>query len=143
MFKNKTNNQFPQRRFKGRRSFGGKSKGGKFSTPKKGPAECTVKALQDQYFDCSGYNEADRYLTTKRAIVQYMGTKFGGDIRVTPESGSRFEIPAPPDPADNYIDFVDENGNLLTARAQVTPIESQDYTEELKSYSKRKRELQD
>ena len=85
MFKNKTNNQFPKRRFKGRRSFGGKSKGGKCSTPKKGPAECSVKALEDHYFDCSGYNEADRYLGTKIAIVQYMGTKFGGDIRVTLE----------------------------------------------------------
>ena len=87
MFKSKSNNQFPKRGFKGRRSFGGKSKGLKFSTPKKGPAECTIKALQDHYFDCSGYNEADRYLNTKKAIVQYMGTNFGGDIRVTLESG--------------------------------------------------------
>ena len=142
MFKSKSNNQSHKRGFKGRRSFGGKNKGLKFSTPKKGPAECTIEALQHHYFDCSGYNEADRYLNTKKAIVQYMGTKFGGDIRVTLESGRRFEIPAPPDPADNYIDFVDENGNVLTARAQVTPRESQDYTEELKSYSKRKRELQ-
>ena len=112
MFKAKTSNQFPKRRFKGRRSFGGKSKGGTFSTPKKGPAECSVKALEDHYFDRSGYNEADRYLSTKRAIVQYMGTKFGGDIRVTLESGKRFKIPAPPDSADNYIDFVDENGKF-------------------------------
>ena len=71
-----------------------------------------------------------------------MGTKFGGDIRVTLETGREFEIPAPPDPADNYIDFVNENGNILTARAQVTPRKSQDYTEELKTYSKRKMELQ-
>ena len=61
---------------------------------------------------------------------------------MTLESGRRFDIPAPPDPADNYIDFVDENSNVLTSRAQVTPMESQEYTEELKSYSKRKRELQ-
>ena len=87
MFKSKSNNQSHKRGFKGRRSFGGKSKGLKFSTPKKAPAECTVKALQDHYFDCSGYNEADRYPTTKRAILQYMGTKFGGDIRMTLESG--------------------------------------------------------
>ena len=71
-----------------------------------------------------------------------MWTKFGGDIRVTLESGRRSEIPAPPDPADNFIGFVDENGSILTARAQMTPRESQDYTEELKTYSKRKRELQ-
>ena len=53
-----------------------------------------------------------------------MGTKFGGDIRVTLESGKRFDISAPSDPADNYIDFVDENGKNLTARAQVTPREA-------------------
>ena len=135
MFKNKASNQFPNRRFKGRRSFGNKNKGGTFSTPKKGPAECTVKALQDYCFDCSGYNEADRYLSTKRAIVQYMRTKFGGDIRITLETGRKIEVLAPPDPADNYIDFVDENGNTLTARAQVTPRDAQDYTEELKTYS--------
>ena len=131
MFKSRQNNQSYKRGFKGRRPFGGKNKGAKFSIPKKGPAECTIEALQHHYFDCSGYNEADRYLNTKKAIVQYMGTKFGGDIRVTLESGRRFEIPAPSDPADNYIDFVDENGNILTARAQVTPREAQDYTEEL------------
>ena len=71
-----------------------------------------------------------------------MGTKFGGDIRVTLETGRRFVVPVPSDPADNYIDFVDDNGNPITARSQVTPREDQDYTEELKTYSKRKRELQ-
>ena len=70
-----------------------------------------------------------------------LGNNYEGDIRVTLESGRRFEIPAPADPADNYIDFVDENGNVLTARAQVTPREAQD-TEELKTYSRRKGELQ-
>ena len=54
---------------------------------KKGPADCTIAELQEHYFDCSGYNEADRYLSTKRAIVQYIGTKFGRDIRVTLKTG--------------------------------------------------------
>ena len=42
--------------------------------------------------------------------MQYIGTKFGGNIRVTLETGKRFEVPAPSDPADNHIDFVDGNG---------------------------------
>ena len=73
MFKNKANNQFPNRRFKGRRSFGSKNKGGKLTTPKKGPSECTVKALLDYCFGCSGYNEADRYLSKKRTISNTWG----------------------------------------------------------------------
>ena len=142
MFKSRGSNQFPRKRFKGKKPFGDSNKGGKYSIPKKGPAECTIPALQDHYFDCSGYNEADRYLSTRKAIVQYMGTKFGGDIRVTLESDRKFEVPAPPDPADDYIDFVDEDGKAITARSQVTPREEQDYNEELKTYSRRKRELQ-
>ena len=142
MFKQRGKTNASNRRYRARRPFGDKNKRDRYSIPKKGPAECTVPALEENYFDCSGYNEADRYLSTKRAIVQYMGTKYGGDIRVTLESGKRFVVPAPTDPADNYIDFVDDNNNPITARSQITPQEDQDYKEELKTYSKRKRELQ-
>ena len=34
-----------------------------------------------------------------------MGTKFGGDIRVTLDSGKKFLIPDPPVPVDNYNEF--------------------------------------
>ena len=58
-----------------------------------------MKELEQHYFDCSGTNEADRFVNTKRAIVQYMGRKYGGDIRVTLETGLRFKVPEPKDPA--------------------------------------------
>lgn len=68
-------------------------------------------------------NEADRYFSTRKTIVQYMGTKSGGDIWVTLESGRKFEVPTPQDPADNCIDFAEENGNPIAARSQVNPRE--------------------
>ena len=68
--------------FKGRRNHqsgsGGKSRGGRSGFrprrdhtsrgSKKGPADCTIPALKEHYFDCSGYNEADRFISTKKAI---------------------------------------------------------------------------
>ena len=140
MFRSRRNNN-RNGRFRSRKPFGGKKKD-RYTISKSGPAECTVAALEDHYFDCSGYNEADRYISTKKAIIQYMGRKYGGDIRVTLESGKRLRFPAPPNPADNYIDFVDGDGNAITAESQITLQEREDYKEELKDFSKRKRELQ-
>ena len=110
-----------------------------YSTPKKGPAECNVDSLKDHYFDCSGYNEADRYIATKKAIIQYMGTEYGGDIRVTLESGRRFVVPLPPDPASKYTNLLDSTTGAIveTAASQVSTVERKEYDEEIKAYIRR------
>lgn len=56
--------------------------------PKKntsGPAVSTIPELVDHYFDCNSFNEVDRYINTKEKIIQYLGIKYGGDVRVTLE----------------------------------------------------------
>lgn len=95
---------------------------GKKYTPRKfkpqnheenGPAECKIPELEEFYFDYSGVSEADRYTTTKKAIQQYMGTKYGGDIRTTLEQGAIFNILVPDDPLDKYQDIKDQAGVVI------------------------------
>ena len=44
-----------------------------------GPAEDSIPELAKHYFDCTSFNEADRYINTKEKIISYLGTKYGGD----------------------------------------------------------------
>ena len=113
------------RRFRGRgngRAPGRGNNGPRFFNRKKmpkkntsGPAENTIPELADHYFDCNSFNEADRYINTKEKIIQYLGTKYGGDVRISLEKMQMFEIPAPKDPVEtgNYQDDVvtDKEGN--------------------------------
>ena len=109
---------------------------------KKGPAECTFVELQEHYFDCSGYNEADRYVNTKKAIVQYLGQQFGGDVRVTLESGEMFVVPAPKDPAEDETEDKDADGNVTkTARQKVSYVKNKTFEKEIAEYVKRKQIL--
>ena len=109
---------------------------------KKGPADCTIAELQEHYFDCSGYNEADRYVNTKKAIVQYLGQQFGGDVRVTLESGQMFVVPAPKDPAEDEVDDTDAAGNVAkTARQKVSYVKNKTFEKEIAEYVKKKQIL--
>ena len=67
-----------------------------------GPANNTIPELKNHYFDCSSIHEADRFITTMKAIVSYMGTNYGGDISTTLENLKDFEPPAPEDPETKY-----------------------------------------
>ena len=106
---------------------------------KKGPADCTIAELQEHYFDCSGYNEADRYVNSKKAIVQYLGQQFGGDVRVALESGVMFVVPPPKDPAEEEDDDKDAAGNVTkTARDKVSYVKNKTFEKEIAEYVKRK-----
>ena len=95
--------------------------------------------MQEHYFDCSGYNEADRYVNTKKAIVQYLGQQFGGDVRVTLESGVMFVVPAPKDPAEDETDEKDAAGKVIkTAREKVSYVKNKTFEKEIAEYVKRK-----
>ena len=110
---------------------------------KKGPADCTIAELQEHYFDCSGYNEADRYVNTKKAIVQYLGQQFGGDVRVTLESGQMFVVPAPKDPAEDEVDDTDAAGNVTkTARQKSVMLKIKPLKKRLLSMSRGNRSCQ-
>ena len=49
-------------------------------------------------------------MNTKKAIVEHLGQQFGGDVRVTLESGELFVVPAPKDPVDDEEDNKDADG---------------------------------
>ena len=93
-----------------------------------GPADCSIPELKQHYFDYSGASEADRYISSKKAIEGYMGSKYGGDIRTTLEKGQKCIIPVPEDPELNYVDETDENGVVTrTAKDQISYLEKKSF----------------
>ena len=106
----------------------------------RGPADCTVAELQEHYFDCAGYNEADRYLNTKKAIVQYLGQQFGGDVMVTLKTGVMFTVPVPHDPADDREDDVAADGTIIkSARDKVPYVAAESFKKEIAEYVRERR----
>ena len=96
--------------------------------------------LKGKIYDCSTHKEADKYITTTKAIAEYAGRSFtnGGDIRASILNESLFIIPMPKDPADNYTDITDANGVVTTnARAQVTYVENKMFELALGAHMKR------
>ena len=91
----------------------------KKSAGNSGPANNTIPELKDHYFDCSSIHEADRFITTMKAIVSYMGTNYGGDISTTLENLKDFEPPPPEDPVDKYRykDIYDKDGEKIIKSA--------------------------
>ena len=57
-----------------------------------GPAEDSIPKLTKHYFDCTSFNEADRYINTKEKIISYLGTKYGGDLRLTLEKQKKMRF---------------------------------------------------
>ena len=62
-----------------------------------GPAENTILELAEHYFDCTSFNEADKYINIKEQIIQYLGIKYGGDVRTTLGKMTIYQIPVPKD----------------------------------------------
>ena len=90
-----------------------------------GPAKNTILELKSRYFDYSSIHEADRYITTMKAIISYVGTQFGGDISTTLENLKDYEPPAPEDPVTRYkykniIDKDDGKIIIQVAKDQIT-----------------------
>ena len=80
-----------------------------------GPAECTIPELKQHYFDCGSIHEADRYITTNKAIIAYMGATYGGDIKATLENCRVFVFPEPEDSIEKHhlVDIKDKDGNVI------------------------------
>ena len=85
-----------------------------------GPTHKSIPELEEYYFDCNSFNEADRYINTKEKIIQYLGTKYGGDVRVTLENMQIYKIPVPDDPVvlgkheDDTVE--DAEGNVTVTK---------------------------
>ena len=104
-----------------------------------GPAECTIPELKHHYFDCGSIHEADRYITTNKAIIAYMGATYGGDIKATLENCRIFTFPEPDDPVDNYNDIEDKDGKVVRyAKNQMTYKEQKKFDHEMSAFVKRK-----
>ena len=105
-----------------------------------GPANNTIPELKNHYFD---FHEADRFITTMKAIISYMGTQYGGDISTTLENLKDFEPPPPEDPVDkyNYKDLMDEDGKTIVklAKDQITYSQQKEFDYEMQAYVKRKK----
>ena len=144
-FKGRGHNRGPGRGNNGPRWFNRKK------MPKKntsGPAEDTIPELADHYFDCNSFNEADRYINTKEKIIQYLGIKYGGDVRVSLEKMEVFQVPVPTDPVQegNYTDdtVTDANGKVTVtkkARDKISYSEKKIFDKEIADYVDRKRKL--
>ena len=146
------------RRFRGRgngRAPGRGNNGPRFFNRKKvknrntsGPAENTIPELAEHYFDCNSFNEADRYINTKEKIIQYLGTKYGGDVRISLEKMELYQIPPPKDPVvtGNHEDdvVVDAEGNKTvtkSARDKISYSEKKIFDKEIANFVERKRRL--
>ena len=59
-----------------------------------------IEDLKSHSYDYSSYKQADKFVTTTKAIKEYVGKNYanGGDIRATLENMSEFEIENPTDP---------------------------------------------
>ena len=110
-----------------------------------GPANNTIPELKNHYFDCSSIHEADRFITSMKAIVSYMATNYGGDISTTLENLKDFEPPPPEDPVDKYKykDIKDKDGNniIKLAKDQITYSQQKEFDYEMQAYVKRKQNL--
>ena len=117
----------------------------KKSAGNSGPANNTIAELKDHYFDCSSIHEADRFITTMKAIVSYMGTNYGGDIATTLENLKVFQPEAPEDPVDkyNYEDIYDDDNEKIIklAKDQITYSQQKEFDYKMQAYVKRKQNL--
>ena len=127
------------------------NRGNRKPTTKKyiaGPADNTIPELAEHYFDCNSFNEADRFINTKEKIIQYLGTVYGGDVRITLEQMKIYSIPVPKDPVkegEHQDDTVtDKEGNVTVtkkARDKISYSEKKIFDKEIADYVDRKKKL--
>ena len=103
-----------------------------------------IDDLKGFYYDCSSYKQADRFVTTSKEINDYVGKNYsnGGDVRHTLENGELMDIPNPTDPSENFMDEVDDDGNIVrTAMEQVAYVDKKVYDSEIIAVVKRRNTL--
>ena len=44
-----------------------------------GPTDKSIPHSKKYYFSCNSFNEADKEINAAEKIIQYFGTKYGGD----------------------------------------------------------------
>ena len=107
-----------------------------------GPANNTIPELKNYFFDCSSIHEADRFISSKKAIIAYLGAKYGGDIKATLENMQVFEPDEPDDPATKYSNDVDDEGKITRyAREKMSYKEQKRFDNEMAVFVKRKQNL--
>ena len=64
-----------------------------------------IDELKSFFYDCASYKDADRFITTTKAISEHVGRTYGnpGDIRDTLDNMKRFEILVPIDPSCTWL----------------------------------------
>ena len=109
-----------------------------------GPVECSIPELEDHYFDCGSIHEADRYITTNKAIIAYMGANYGGDIKATLENCEVYQFPEPEDPKDVHklADILENEGKIIrSAKEQMAYKQQRKFDCEMQAFLKRKEKL--
>ena len=90
--------------------------------------------MKTHYYDCSSYKQAGKFVTTTKAIKEYVGKNYtnGGDLRATLESMSEFVIESLTDPSEDYVDIMDPDTSEVTQTAiqQVPHLEKKVYDNE-------------
>ena len=100
-----------------------------------------VDELQFHYYDCSSFQDADRYINTTKEIIEHIGRTYNdpGDIKATLDNMTKFVIPMPSDPAFAYKPIIRDDGTIrVTAREQVSHMEDLISRQEINVYVKRK-----
>ena len=104
-----------------------------------------IEDLKSHYYDCSSYKQADKFVTTTKAIKKYGGKNYsnGGDIRATLENMREYEIENPIDPSEDYEDIIDSDTGQVTQTAieQVSYLEKKRYDNEIIAMVKRRNAL--
>ena len=105
-----------------------------------------VDELKPHHYDCSNYQQADKFITSTKAIIEYVGRnyKHGGDICATIDNLELYSIPPPDDPADQYTEITNDAGDIeKSPRQQVSFMEAEVFKHEINSFVKRKATLAD
>ena len=67
---------------------------------------------------------ADRFITSKKTIISYLGTKYGGEIKATLKNHTDFQPPEPVDPVTKFmyvnIKDADRKTAVKSAKDQIT-----------------------
>ena len=104
-----------------------------------------IDELGTNYFDCSSYQQADRYVVTTKAIHEYVGRTYhhSGDIRATLENLVLFQIPEPVDPAGAFTDIIDTSRIVIrSVRDQVAYLHAEIFKQHINAYVKRQTALE-
>ena len=94
--------------------------------------------LADNYYDCSNYRQADKFVTTTKAIKEHVRRMYrDGDVQATLDNLALYTIPIPADPADAFTQLVDATtGVVTTPREQVSYLDQEVFRQKINVYVK-------